>query len=1211
MTANRLRTAALLTLSAMITLASVGYSSMMQRQYVVVKFAAVLTGGMALLGLVASLVLLWRRGRELRDPLVVLLAAEVGVLALSVTFSIQPWVSLLGRTPRLLGAITVVCFIVAALGVILGAGDRRERLVFILRTVVISSAVVALNALWEWPTHPEFRPPGLIGNAEFLSNHLLFAALGGIGLLLLEERAAWAWVATVGAALAAVGVAVLKTRGAWLGLGAGIVLLTFLAAPGALADDLVARSRRRLIELWLTVLLVAAATSIYGRATAAHPIGQEAIGWHALHPFLAVIGFGVLLVPWLAPRIRWLRHAMVGLVVVATILTAVSAVNQAPFLPHQAAESLRLTQQSVRGEVRNNTYTMLKDYWLVGCGVENYRVAFLKYKSDKVARADPRVNYENPHNMLLNEFASNGILGFLVYVGLLGVGFWGFLVARRRTTGTAWSLLSTALLAAFAAYCVQNLFNYDVISTGLLCFVWLGMSVVLRRTAGPEPEPTPAPAPVAAEPAPASAPAPAAPVKLSPSEARAARRQRLATAATAPAAAPRPTPPAPALSGKRQERRDAEVREAVDGFRRIIALVGIGGLVILGLMYLGTTDVFRLVIEGATPDDKPDTLRNVLFGSWIGIFGLAWLAAPVIVGYEPQASDEIARGTALQNRGALALVLGLGAIGAWWSGRNLVADWCLYRANATAGYAASTGVSRVSQIQSQLRMLAQTAAQQRAQGQTDAGYQRQEAVLNGRLAQESAQLARHLQRVIALGDRALRNVPMMGEMHFQYSKLLHGFLKARQALPDHVALTKKSYHHARKGLRNSTNQESAWSHLAVVHLAMNDLAEAKRALARSIALDPFYYDNHRMMAVLELQDGEVDRAVAEIERALDITERIHQVNSQTAALRLAHALEAKDDAAADQARREMWHWIKRSRLSYDLPDFVFGWIQGDRNRTRFIRALEVLLKQDAGAADAAIADLETATGAAALDPNPLRYLRALYHALHGDPSQIRALASALVLRSGSHDPISAVGQIGAGLGAAEGDFRRLRALGSRPSRDPRQAERTWAEAVERVATQGELYAKYVLHSLADDHEASGGGPATPAMQELARLAAELWKRRLERNATDRFPAHYRQQYGQVVSVYEQVMRAASKTGRVETAGQLVMQRQHERALRALDAALKRFGDPYPQAHLYRGMALEGLKRFPEARQAFEKSLAQDPASSQAEQIRARLERLPR
>ena len=46
-----------------------------------------------------------------------------------------------------------------------------------------------------------FRPPGLVGNAEFLSNYLLFGGLGSLGLLLVEKRQGWWIFAAVAAAM--------------------------------------------------------------------------------------------------------------------------------------------------------------------------------------------------------------------------------------------------------------------------------------------------------------------------------------------------------------------------------------------------------------------------------------------------------------------------------------------------------------------------------------------------------------------------------------------------------------------------------------------------------------------------------------------------------------------------------------------------------------------------------------------------------------------------------------------------------------------------------------------------------------------------------------------------------------------------------------------------------------------------------------------------
>ena len=83
---------------------------------------------------------------------------------------------------------------------LVGVGRRRENLLFLLRILAATSIAVACNAIYEWPTHPALRPPGLVGNPEFLSNYLLFGAISAVGLMLVERRREWATLAGLAAA---------------------------------------------------------------------------------------------------------------------------------------------------------------------------------------------------------------------------------------------------------------------------------------------------------------------------------------------------------------------------------------------------------------------------------------------------------------------------------------------------------------------------------------------------------------------------------------------------------------------------------------------------------------------------------------------------------------------------------------------------------------------------------------------------------------------------------------------------------------------------------------------------------------------------------------------------------------------------------------------------------------------------------------------------
>jgi tetratricopeptide (TPR) repeat protein len=1220
MSYRRLRQAILLVLGLVMVLSAVSYSSLLQRGYVVMKFSALLVGASGLVALCAYLVFQDRRWKELRDPLFYLVAAEVAVLALSIAFSGQPMVSLLGSMPRLMGSITIFCFLVAAVAVALGAARRRENLLFLLRVLAATSMAVALSAIYEWPVHPSFRPPGLVGNAEFLSNYLLFGGLGSLGLMLVEKRKGWWIFASVAAAIIAVGMAVLKTRGAWLGYGAGIVAFLLVAKPWKQPELLVRQTLVRLLLLPVVGLCTAFAAALYAYATAIKPIG-----WHALLPFLPVMGMVFLPLPWLLPRVRILRHGLVTIIVVVTAITGYSVSTQTAVLPYEVGTALRVTQESARGIVRDDTVSMLSKYWLTGCGLENYRVAFLEFKSERVARADPRVNYRNPHNMLLYEWTANGLLGLLVYVGFIIVGVWSLLVARRREEETRWGLLAAGLLATLVAYLVNNFFNYDVIPSGLMFYVLLAMGMVLRRTAGmASPDASAKELEGGEEPAPEPEPEP---------ESRRSKGKRRRKKAT--------------VSGRgRRLAQKVSERKAVESRWMITSLIWWGGgAVVLFMVLWGVPSIheafsFTITELKSISKEVPvktDVLPKILMAAWFGFWMVVFFCGDVLRPGLPE-DDDAAEDVRLPQHSWLVLgpvLFVCVSTGLWWASKQIKADYHMFRALAYSREAGRSIIPGVQRASSSLRSLKQQAQALRRQGRDDP---RQQARIESRMRQ----LERRTQRMAPVLGKLLKRaryhgrlgagaVNVLGYYHFQYSKVLHPFLKARRMLSSYNAVALESLQHARRSVYNNTNPESAWSHLSVVYLAAgsldlqgsealehplfdrhqtellrilrtHSLSLAKWALARSISFDKFYYDTHRMMGLLHLQSGHIDEAVKELKRSLDITEGKHFTHSRLAALRVKRSVDEGDLVAADKARREMWHWLRRSRNFPGMPVMPLNWLRVDEGRKRLQEMAKILASGRVRQAGKRLRSLRKLRGGKRVSRFHLRFMRGVHAALIGDSGTAFELLRHLRRPLGKKTVIDEVIELVTVAVRVEQDVNQMIRAAKKGRSGKRRMQRAFSQSVGRAMGNPTMYLKIFGFVIADMVDNGEMDQAKTAAKAAARFIYLLYSRQ----RTDLFSGSFRQRYRQVLSAKIQVQSAASKRGRMMRAQQMLQRRKYSVALRIARGAVKKFGSKVPMAHFVMGAALESLRQPAKARQAFERYLELDPKGKYADKVRERL-----
>ena len=1208
-------------LGLVLILSAVSYSNLLQRGYVVIKFSALLVGATGLLALCGFLIFQERRWKELRDPLFYLLAAEVGVLAVSIIFSGQPMVSLLGSMPRLMGSLTVFSFLVGSVAVVLGAGRRRENLVFLLRVLAATSIAVSLNAVYEWPTHPIFRPPGLVGNSEFLSNYLLFGGLGSLGLMLVEKRQGWWIFAAVAAAVTAVGMAVLKTRGAWLGYGAGIVTFLLVAKPWRQSEALVRQTLLRLLILLAAGFSAACMAAMYGSAVAIKPFG-----WHALLPFLPVMGMAFLPLPWLLPKVRIFRHFLIGVIVAVTAVTGYSVTTQTSFLPHEMGSALRVTQESARGIVREDTVSMLSKYWLTGCGIENYRVAFLEFKSERVARADPRVNYRNPHNMLLYEWTANGLLGVLVYVGLIVLGIWSLILARRREEDSVWGMLAAGLLATLVAYLVQNFFNYDVIPTGLMFYVLLGMATVLRRTAGVDP---PDATTTDSE---ANAEAEAA-QEAEPAQTKRKRRRKKG---------------APTGRARRLMQRRAE-QKAVESSWMIVSLIwGLGGAAALYMLLWGVPGIresfaFSITELKTVSKDvavKKDILPWILMLAWLGFWTVVFFCGDILRAGLP-GDDDAAEDARLPQGGWFVLVPAVFicvSVGGWWASKQISADYHMFRALAYSRAAGRSIIPGVQRADSRLSSMARQEEMMRRQGQDTSKFQAQFGAQRRRLERQrqvmAPLLAKLLERAKYHGRRGANAVGVLGYYHFQYSKVLHPFLKARKMLKSYSAVVLESLQHARLSVKNNTNPESAWSHRSVVYLAAgrldpneephlrhawlenqrselarnirsNSLSLAKWALARSISHDKYYYDTHRMMGLLHLQSGHIDEAVKEMHRSLDITEGRHFFFSHSAALRMKRALAKGDDKAADTARRTMWHWLKRSLNFHGMPVLPLAWLDADDRQAELQAVAKALASGRLRAADKRLNAVARRRRVRRNSGFGLRFLHGLYSALEGDGGEALIALRGVRRPRSSKDVIDAVVEIVTTNASVEMDVSQMIRAAKRGRSDRRAMQRAYSQAVSRAITIRHQYQAQFAFVIAN-HVDNGD---MESAKEVAKAAAQFIYGLYSRHRADLFAFSFRRGYRQVLSAKSQVDRASSKRGRIARAQQMLQQRNYSAALRIARGAMKKYGEAQPMAHFVMGAAYEALRRPVLARKAFERYIELDPKGKYVDKLKARLKKL--
>jgi len=365
------------------------------------------------------------------------------VLVLTTLTSTYFWTSFFGDGSRFLGLFSFLNLLFLMVVVIQFFGDKKEILRYVRISVWMAVALSIYGLLqfkgWVgaegWSHDPTVRVFGTMGHSNHFGAYLVFHVMLLIGLLLRSKK----W----------------EHR-----LLCGLGLLPMLATIVATA------SRGAFLALLFASMVFMGGVVIRG--------------WHWIKknkkPILGILGTSILLIGIFHNAILY------------------------------RLENLNLTQRTIAsiesiqgGQVPDriswwfSAFEMIKDAPILGHGLATFHDIYNLYR-----RADYRVpgdiqdtfTPETAHMEYLDIAATQGLLGLLVYLGM--VGCWMLLlrkVIRSEKTLFRTKVLALSFLAAGLAYFTQALLSFGLIGTLLPLYVLMGMSVVLYHiTEDPKPQ---------------------------------------------------------------------------------------------------------------------------------------------------------------------------------------------------------------------------------------------------------------------------------------------------------------------------------------------------------------------------------------------------------------------------------------------------------------------------------------------------------------------------------------------------------------------------------------------------------------------------------------------------------------------------------------------------------------------------------------------------
>jgi O-antigen ligase len=359
---------------------------------------------------------------------VLALAAQAASVSLSVIFSRDPALSLVGTNWRRFGLLTQLAIVAFTLASTAELVRRPGTLLAVLRAVSLAGVATCAYAIFEYstmdtasrPSWEAIRIASSLGHPVYFANYIASMVFLSVGHSHIETNRLWRIVGRAAVFLGFIGMALSGTRAAILGVAVG---------GGFLFPRLRLRPKARLAA---------------GAALA-----------------LFVLILGLL---YLSPDAGYLRNRI--------------------------AEWMRDYRGGTRLFLWHDTLRMFWAAWPLGHGLETFSTVFPRFESAAFARVYPDSYSESPHNVLIDAALSGGFLGLLALSVLVGLGFFG--CRLLRSADSYWASILRAALAAslvanlFACFTVATALYFFLI----LALIWascisLEAPALVTRTPSP------------------------------------------------------------------------------------------------------------------------------------------------------------------------------------------------------------------------------------------------------------------------------------------------------------------------------------------------------------------------------------------------------------------------------------------------------------------------------------------------------------------------------------------------------------------------------------------------------------------------------------------------------------------------------------------------------------------------------------------------------
>lgn len=170
------------------------------------------------------------------------------------------------------------------------------------------------------------------------------------------------------------------------------------------------------------------------------------------------------------------------LLIIAIILSLTLGKNATKRITESIGDIKGSLQQS-RLHIWIPAIKIIKDYPLLGTGVDTFKAIFPKYEGLDFAYIDgTNVSSRTAHNELLHIAATMGIFSLAVYFLIIYVYIKIFLKPFPLINDIKIKLISLALFSAFIAYFIQNIFSFGVAAINTMLYLFMACQAFIYNS---------------------------------------------------------------------------------------------------------------------------------------------------------------------------------------------------------------------------------------------------------------------------------------------------------------------------------------------------------------------------------------------------------------------------------------------------------------------------------------------------------------------------------------------------------------------------------------------------------------------------------------------------------------------------------------------------------------------------------------------------------